>query len=427
MTDLEKEDMVYRRIKGTKDILPDESWKWEYLEEIIKKHLKNSGYSEIRTPIFEFTELFTRGIGEETDVVSKEMYTFEDKGGKSLTLRPELTAPVIRAYIQNNMNQISPVNKLFYIGSLFRQERPQKGRLRQFNQFGMELIGTPNPEADAEVIRLMYDIFTDLGINEMNVKINSIGGKESRSAYLKILSEALENQYENLCPTCQTRYHKNILRIFDCKNDACQKILDNYAPAIVDNLNEDDTIHFEEVKKYLDITNTPYTIEKKLVRGLDYYTKTTFEISSSLLGSQDAICGGGRYDHLVEDLGAKPTPAVGVACGMERLLMILDELDILRQPESSTIFFVTLGDEAIVKGFEFVTKLKNIGIAAEMDFMRRSMKAQMRNAGKSNANYVVIIREQEIQENKVILKNMANSEQIDVLFNDLVDKIKKII
>lgn len=415
--------MAYKRIKGTKDILPTESWKWEYLEGVIKKHLKNSGYSEIRTPMFEVTELFARGIGEDTDVVSKEMYTFEDKGGKSLTLRPELTAPVIRAYIQNNMNQINPVNKLFYIGSLFRQERPQKGRLRQFNQFGMEVVGTPNPEADAEVIRLTYDIFTDLGITDMNVKINSIGGRESRNNYLKILSEALKEQYDNLCETCQKRYHKNILRIFDCKSDSCQEILDKHAPAIIDHLNEDDSKHFEDVRKYLDITNTPYTIEKKLVRGLDYYTKTTFEISSSLLGSQDAICGGGRYDHLVEDLGAKPTPAVGVACGMERLLLVLDELNILKEEENSTVFFVTLGDAAIEKGFELVTLLKNNGIAAELDFMRRSMKAQMRNAGKSNAKFVVIIGENELNEGKVVLKDMEKREQFEVFFDDLTDKL----
>lgn len=418
--------MAYKRIKGTKDILPDESWKWEYLENVIKNHLKNSGYSEIRTPMFEVTELFARGIGEETDVVSKEMYTFEDKGGKSLTLRPELTAPVIRAYIQNNLDQINPVNKLFYIGSLFRQERPQKGRLRQFNQFGIEVIGSPNAEADAEVIRIMYDIFTSLGISEMNVKINSIGGKESRAAYLKILNESLIPHYENLCPTCQARFHKNILRIFDCKNDKCQQILDDHAPAIIDHLNEEDRKHFEDVKRYLDITNTPYTIEKKLVRGLDYYTKTTFEISSSLLGSQDAICGGGRYDNLVEDLGAKSTPAVGVACGMERLLLVLDELDILKKKEYSTIFFVAMGENAIAKSFEIVTRLKNEGFAAEMDFMRRSMKAQMRQAGKINAKFVVIIGENELNDGKVILKNMESSEQQDVVFDDLIPKIKEL-
>lgn len=417
--------MAYKRIKGTKDILPDEVWKWNYLEDVIKQHLKNSGYSEIRTPIFEVTELFARGIGEETDVVSKEMYTFEDKGGKSLTLRPELTAPVIRAYIENNLDQVNPVNKLFYIGSLFRQERPQKGRLRQFNQFGIEVIGSPNPEADAEVIRLMYDIFSSLGIEQMKVKINSIGGKESRSAYLKILSEKLNDHYNELCPTCQKRFHKNILRVFDCKNENCQNILDNHAPAIIDHLNEEDRVHFEQVRKYLDITKTPYTIEKKLVRGLDYYTKTTFEITSSLLGSQDAICGGGRYDHLVEDLGAKATPAVGVACGMERLLLVLDELDNFKKKEMDTVFFVTLGDEAVTKGFELVTTLKNQGIPCQMDFMRRSMKAQMRNAGKLKAKFVVIIGEQEIETQKVMLKNMSNSEQQEVALDQLAAIIKE--
>ena len=418
--------MAYKRIKGTKDVLPDEIWKWEYLEEKITNQLKNSGYFEIRTPTFEVTELFARGIGEETDVVSKEMYTFEDKGGKNLTLRPELTAPVIRAYIENNLDQINPVNKLFYIGSLFRQERPQKGRLRQFNQFGIEIVGAPNPEADAEVIRLMYDIFRDLGIEQMSVKINSIGGRESRNHYLKILDKALEKQYDNLCPTCQKRYHKNLLRIFDCKNENCQKILDDYAPAIIDHLNDEDREHFSAVRQLLDATETPYTVEKKMVRGLDYYTKTTFEITSDLLGSQDAICGGGRYDHLVEDLGGKATPAVGVACGMERLILVLDELDAWNKQEMTNVFFVTLGEKAIEKGFQFVTELRNEGIPAQMDFMRRSMKAQMRNAGKNNANFVVIIGENELNDNKVILKNMQERKQEEILLDKLVDRLKEI-
>ncbi len=418
--------MAYKRIKGTKDILPEEVWKWEYLENQVKKHLQNSVYKEIRTPIFEVTELFARGIGEETDVVSKEMYTFEDKGGKSLTLRPELTAPVIRAYIQNNLNQVNPVNKLFYIGSLFRQEKPQKGRLRQFNQFGIEVIGAPNPEADAEVIRLMVDIFSDLGIEKMSVKINSIGGKESRAAYLSVLSEKLNAHYDDLCPTCQKRYHKNILRIFDCKNESCQHILDEHAPAIIDHLNDEDREHFEDVKQLLDVTDTPYKIDKKLVRGLDYYTKTTFEITSDLLGSQDAICGGGRYDHLVEDLDGKPTPAVGVACGMERLLLVLDELDVWQEPENDSIFFVTLGEKAVKKGFELVTELRNNDVPAEMDFMRRSMKAQMRYAGKTKARYVVIIGENELQENKAILKDMEKREQHEIALDAVVTELKKL-
>jgi histidyl-tRNA synthetase len=325
------------------------------------------------------------------------------------------------------MDQINPVNKLFYIGSLFRQEKPQKGRLRQFNQFGMEVIGSPNPEADAEVIRLMYDIFTDLGITQMDVKINSIGGRESRLAYLKTLEEALKPHYQKLCPTCQTRFHKNILRIFDCKNEGCQQILDDHAPAIIDHLNDEDRQHFEDIKKYLDITQTPYTIEKKLVRGLDYYTKTTFEISSSLLGSQDAICGGGRYDHLVEDLGARPTPAVGVACGMERLLMVLEELEVFQDNTNSIVPFVSLGEKAIECAFELITKCRQNNIPSEMDFMRRSMKAQMRNAGKSNARYVVIIGDREVEENQVMMKDMEKGEQRKIAFDDLIDTLKEII
>lgn len=419
--------MKYRRIKGTKDILPTESWKWQFIEKKISETLESSGYKEIRTPIFEVTQLFTRGIGEETDVVSKEMYTFLDKGSKSLTLRPELTAPVIRAYIENNLNQINPVNKLYYIGSLFRQERPQKGRLRQFNQFGLEIIGSPNPEADAEVIRIMYDLFSSLGITDMNIKINSIGSRESRKDYLQVLEKSLKPSFNNLCPTCQKRFYKNILRIFDCKNSECQKILDEYAPAIVDHLNEEDTEHFETVKKLLNFTNTPYTIEKKMVRGLDYYTRTTFEITSSLLGSQDAICGGGRYDHLVEDLDGSKTPAVGVACGMERLIMVLDELSVFKETKKSPLFCVTLGDKAIEKVFKLITDLKKLGIPAEMDLMRRSIKAQMRQAGKNNAHWVAIIGENEIEKNILVLKNMVKKEQIEISLENAPAEIAKII
>ncbi len=242
---------------------------------------------------------------------------------------------------------------------------------------------------------------------------------------MKILAEQLDKHHDELCPTCQKRYNKNILRIFDCKNEKCQEILDNHAPAIIDHLNDEDRIHFEEVRNYLDITKTPYIIDKKMVRGLDYYTKTTFEITSSLLGSQDAICGGGRYDHLVEDLGSKATPAVGVACGMERLLLVLDELDNLQKEEDDTIFFVTLGNEAVAKGFDLVTNLKHQGIPAQMDFMRRSIKAQMRYAGKMNAKFVVIIGDHEIENQKVILKNMTNSEQQEVAMEQLVNILKE--
>lgn len=418
---------MYRRVKGTKDILPAEIYQWQYLENIIRKHLENCNYQEIRTPVFEVTELFARGIGKDTDVVSKEMYTFIDKGGTSLTLRPELTAPVLRAYVQNNLNQLNPVTKVYYIGSLFRQERPQKGRLRQFNQFGFEIIGSEHPEADAEVIQTIYTIYHELGINDLNIRINSIGSRDSRKNYLKILKAALEPHYQEFCGTCRERLGKNILRIFDCKVPSCQETLDRHAPSILDHLSNEDVQHFEEVKALLDATYVPYTIDKKLVRGLDYYTRTTFEITSSMLGAQDAICGGGRYDHLAEDLDGNPTPAVGVASGIERLLMILNEIQAIPEKEENLIYTVVIGDNTRQLAFNIVSALRHRGLQLEMDFLRRSLKAQMRDADKKQAKWVIIIGEDEIQNDLILLKNMKSGQQTEVSISQAVDQIEKLV
>lgn len=418
---------MYRRIKGTKDILPDEVGQWQYIEKFISERLERNNYREIRTPIFEMTELFARGVGADTDVVSKEMYTFTDKSHNSLTLRPELTAPVVRAFIQNNLSQISPVTKLYYFGSLFRQERPQKGRLRQFNQFGFEIIGSEYPEADAEVIQTVYDIYTQLGINDLVVRINSIGSRESRKQYLTVLKSALKPYIKDFCPTCQERMEKNILRLFDCKIENCHKILDKHAPSIIDHLDPEDAQHFEEVKSLLDAAYVPYEIDNKLVRGLDYYTRTTFEITSSLLGAQDAICGGGRYDYLVEDLGGTPTPAVGVASGMERLLLILNELQAIPLKETNLIYMAVIGDIARQVAFNISTTLRSRGFTVEVDFLRRSLKAQMRDAGRKGAKWVVIIGENEINNNKILLKNMSTGEQREILLPSAVDQIEATI
>ncbi len=418
---------MYRRVKGTKDILPDEIFQWQYIENIIRDHLEHNNYQEIRTPIFEVTELFARGIGTDTDVVSKEMYTFLDKGSTSLTLRPELTAPVLRAYIQNNLNQLNPVNKLYYIGPLFRQERPQKGRLRQFNQFGFEIIGSEYPEADAEVIQSIYAIYQKLGINDLSVRINSIGSRDSRKNYLKILKSALKPHTLEFCATCRERLEKNILRLFDCKIQNCQEILDQHAPSILDHLSKEDLQHFEEVKALLDAAYVPYEIDQKLVRGLDYYTRTTFEITSSMLGSQDAICGGGRYDHLAEDLDGIPTPAVGVASGMERLLMILSEIQAIPEKEINLIYTAVLGNNARQLAFNIVSSLRARGFHVEMDFQRRSLKAQLRDAGKKQSKWVIIIGEDEIQRDLVILKNMTTGDQNEVHISQAVDQIESII
>ena len=418
---------MYRRLKGTKDILPDEIYQWQYIENKIRDHLERNNYQEIRTPVFEVTELFARGIGSDTDVVSKEMYTFTDKGDASLTLRPELTAPVMRAYLQNNLGQINPVTKLYYIGSLFRQERPQKGRFRQFNQFGFEIIGSEHPEADAEVIQTVYAIYHDLGINDLKVRLNSIGSRNSRRHYLKILHAALEKHHGDFCETCQQRFEKNILRLFDCKVDNCQVLLDQHAPSILEHLSNEDVKHFEEVQALLNAAYIPFEIDNKLVRGLDYYTRTTFEITSSLLGSQDAVCGGGRYDHLAEDLDGPPIPAVGVASGMERLLMILNEINAIPQKETNLIYTAVLGDNARQVAFNLVSLLRSRGYQVEMDFMRRSLKAQMRDAGKKLAKWVIIIGTDEIQNDKIVLKNMASGEQKELQLSLAADQIETIV
>ncbi len=415
---------MYQRIKGTRDILPEEIYQWQYLEKFISENLERNNYQEIRTPIFEVTELFSRSIGTETDVVTKEMYTFSDKGGSSLTLRPELTAPVIRAFLQNNLSQINPVTKVYYFGSLFRQERPQKGRLRQFAQFGFEIIGSPYPEADAEVIQIVYSIFTQLGIQNLKLRINSIGTRQGRQKYLKLLHSALAPHIADFCPTCQQRLTRNILRLFDCKSETCQQLLDRYAPSILDNLDEADIQHFETVKALLDAVGVPYVVDKKLVRGLDYYTRTTFEITNPLLGSQDAICGGGRYDHLVEDLGGPTTPAVGVAAGMERLLMILNELQAIPTKETNLIYMIALGDNARKIASKIAADLRSQGrLTVESDLLRRSLKAQLREAGRKQAGWVIIIGDDEIASNNLLLKNMATSEQKTIGLPTAVEEI----
>jgi len=270
--------MQYQRIKGTRDILPLEVYQWQYLENFLREYFKRNNYKEIRTPAFEVTELFARGIGDDTDVVSKEMYTFLDKGGNSLTLKPELTAPVMRAYIQNNLEQIAPLTKIYYIDALFRQERPQKGRLRQFHQFGFEILGTPYPEADAETIQTTYELYRELGLKDLQIRLNSIGSRTSRGQYLEILRKALMPFREDFCGTCQERLEKNVLRLFDCKVEFCQQIMTEHAPSILDHLSDEDRLHFKAVCHLLDVSGVPYTIDKTLVRGLDYYTRTTFEL-----------------------------------------------------------------------------------------------------------------------------------------------------
>ena len=316
---------MFRTIKGTHDLLPDELIIWREVEDFIHTIMQQNGYGEIRTPAFENTELFIRGIGTDTDIVTKEMYSWTDQGGNTLTLKPELTAPVARAYLQHQLGNQNPIHRLYYIDALFRRERPQKGRQRQFHQFGAEAIGSPNPEQDAEIIALAYNIYKKFNIQDISVRLNSIGNAEIRPLYLVNLRSSVKKIETKLCSTCQTRIEKNALRLFDCKNPLCQELLDEHAPFIFDSISDDDQNHFEMVTRILKEMEIPYFHDKKLVRGLDYYSHTTFEISSSSLGAQDALCGGGRYNGLIEQLGGKPTPAVGFAAGIERLILALDK------------------------------------------------------------------------------------------------------
>ncbi|MBC8214718.1 MAG: histidine--tRNA ligase [Candidatus Marinimicrobia bacterium] len=413
----------FQSIKGTKDLLPEDTILWREVEMAIHNFMQLYGYGEIRTPVFEQTELFARGIGEGTDIVSKEMYSWIDQGGTNLTLKPELTAPVVRSYIQHNLSGKSPINRLYYIDSLFRRERPQKGRLRQFHQFGIEAIGSEYPEQDAEVISMAYKIYEMFGVDELVVKINSIGSPEIRQPYLQALRESLESHSDKLCKTCQSRLGKNALRLFDCKSESCKGVLDKFAVTIDTLLTEEDKKHFQSVLKYLDAMKIPYIHDIKLVRGLDYYTRTTFEIASRKLGAQDALCGGGRYDKLVEEFGGKPTPAIGFAAGIERLFIALDIDDTNKPLPLTDVYFVALGDEAVKVAFEIAEKLRlEKGIAVTVETLQRSMKAQMREANRNNAQFAFIIGDNEIAANKIIVKTMKSGEQQEVP----IDKIDEL-
>ena len=408
----------FRTIKGTHDLLPDELIIWREVEDFIHTIMQQNGYGEIRTPAFENTELFIRGIGTDTDIVTKEMYSWTDQGGNTLTLKPELTAPVARAYLQHQLGNQNPIHRLYYIDALFRRERPQKGRQRQFHQFGAEAIGSPNPEQDAEIIALAYNIYKKFNIQDISVRLNSIGNAEIRPLYLVNLRSSVKKIETELCSTCQTRIEKNALRLFDCKNPHCQELLDEHAPFIFDSISDDDQNHFEMVTRILKEMEIPYFHDKKLVRGLDYYSHTTFEISSSSLGAQDALCGGGRYNGLIEQLGGKPTPAVGFAAGVERLILALDKQNNTGIPPD--IYLIHLGDEATVTASKIANDLRlNCGKIVVMETMRRSLKAQMREAGRCGANITIILGEKELAENNIIVKDMSTGNQNEVPISEI--------
>lgn len=414
---------MIKAVTGTKDILPAEIPKWKYLEAIVHKIFKNFNYQEIRTPIFEETILFARGIGEETDIVGKEMYTFLDKGKTSLTLKPEMTASVVRAYIEHSMASMQPLHKLYYISPMFRQERPQAGRLRQFHQFGAEALGSDSPLLDAEMIQMAYDILKSLGLKDLVVKINSLGIPEVRESYKRLLKEFLADKKNLLSEDSRKRFDTNILRVFDSKIESDQKLLKD-APKLIEHLDDKSLEEFEKVKNILESVEIPYEIDSKLVRGLDYYTKTTFEIVSGKVGSQSALCGGGRYDLLVEQLGGKPTPGVGFAAGIERILLACEnEKSFSLQPEKLDFYIVSLDDDLTNEIFKAAGILRRRNFSVELDYLKRSTKAQMREANKLNARFVIFFGGDEYKKGYLSLKNMENSEQKLLPIEDL-QKIK---
>ena len=412
-----------RSIKGTQDILPEESMKWQSLEDQIRKISSYYGYKEIRTPAFENTKLFSRGVGEETDIVSKEMYSWTDQGGENLTLKPELTAPVARAYIQHNLGRIRPINKLYYIDALFRRERPQKGRYRQFHQFGVEAFGSEHPEIDAEVIALAISVFESLGLEGLKLSLNSIGSAECRENYRTALKDYLKPYFNDLTETSQKRFNDNPLRILDTKAPNEIEILED-APKISNYLTNDDQTHFDEVIEYLDILEIEYELMPKLVRGLDYYSRTTFEITSLDLGAQNAICGGGRYDGLTEILGGKPTPGIGFAAGMERILLAMKD-DQLNKDEVK-IYIVGLGDNTLKTVIKLAEDLREQNLSTEFDVLRRSLKAQLREANKMNVKYAIIIGDEELESNQLEVKNFSTGNQQKIELSKIVDHMNSL-
>ena len=411
--------------KGTKDILPEESYKWQYIEKTAREVARIFGVKEIKTPTFEHTEVFERGVGDTTDIVNKEMYTFLDKGGRSITLKPEGTAGVARAFIENGLNNSALPVKLYYLTSCFRYERPQAGRLREFHQFGVEVLGAETPFVDAEVILMAKTFFDKLKISNLTLYINSIGCKDCRKAYLDALKEYYKENIDTLCPLCRERLEKNPMRILDCKNDSC-KTLNKNAPKILDYICEDCSGHFEKVKTLLASAGVEYKINAEIVRGLDYYSKTVFEFVSENIGAQGTVCGGGRYDNLIGQLGGGSVPGIGFALGIERLLLLMDNIGAYTgENEKPLIYLATMGDKAYDKAFEIVNELRLKGVIAQMDLKNRGIKAQFKYADKIGAKFVGVIGETELLENSVKIKEMESGNEQMVNFCSVFEYITK--
>ncbi len=417
--------MKIQSIRGVKDILPDEIWKWQYIESIAHNIFPRYGFKEIRLPIFENTRLFSRSIGETTDIVEKEMYTFQDRGGDSITLRPEGTASVVRAYVEHKMYNPPSVLKMFYIGPMFRYERPQAGRLRQFNQIGVEAMGSASPVVDVEVMTMLMEFFKALGLTDIKLEINSLGSQECRPQYRELLKTEIEKHLDQLCSNCKNRYQRNPLRVLDCKTEQCGKIAEGL-PKLIDHLDPASAEHFSEVRSLLDSAGSSYSVNPNLVRGLDYYNRTAFEVTSQNLGAQNAICGGGRYDTLVEELDGPSTPCFGFALGLERLVSLLPFDDAKTLKKNPDIFIVCMGEEAKTTGFKIAHELRLKGFRVERDYEMGSMKSQMRKANKAQCRLTLILGENEIRSGKFVLKNMKTGEQIECPVEELATEIAKL-
>ncbi|MGN0521286.1 MAG: histidine--tRNA ligase [Eubacterium sp.] len=412
--------LVTKAIKGTKDVLPKEVHKNQYIEATALDIAEKFGYKEIRTPVFEHTELFQRGVGDTTDVVQKEMYTFDDKGGRSITLRPEGTAGAVRSYLENGLCNETLPQKVCYLTSCYRYEKPQAGRLREFHQFGVECFGTQSPLADAEIIALAKSIFDTLAIKDLSLEINSIGCPACRAEYHKALQEYFSSRSDELCATCRDRLERNPMRILDCKSPVCSEIAKD-APVVIDYLCDDCRSHFDKVQAYLKAQNIEYTVNPKIVRGLDYYTKTVFEFVSNSIGAQGTVCGGGRYDGLVEELGGQPTPSLGFAMGLERLMLLMEAQE-CEFPKAAVpdLFIVALGEKATLKAVEIAKDMREEGFSTVMDLNQRSVRAQMKYADKLGAKFNIVIGDNEVDAGIAKLKNMESGEETEIALDTFV-------
>ncbi len=414
---------INRAVKGTNDILPADSHDWQFVEGKMLETANLYGFKEIRVPVFEHTEVFLRSVGDTTDVVQKEMYTFDDKGGRSITLRPEFTAGVIRSSIEKGLvNGALPV-KVCYVGGCYRYEKPQAGRLREFHQFGVECLGAAAPSADAEVISLASQVLKSIGIEDISLEINSIGCPECRKDYTNALKEYFKGHIDELCDTCKDRLERNPMRILDCKSPVCSKIAQN-APVVTDYLCDDCREHFESVKKYLTASGIEYTVNPHIVRGLDYYTRTVFEFVSGGIGAQSTVCGGGRYDGLIKQMGGPAVPALGFAMGIERLMLVLKSQGIeLPEGKGCDLYIAAIGENASLKSAEYAANLRNYGFSVLTDICSRGVKAQMKYADKAGAAFTVVLGDNEIASNSAVMRNMQTGEEKTIALDDFADSL----